>query len=141
MISHSRDSGAAEPLAEINVTPLVDVMLVLVAILLVIAPFVTNSMHIDIPKVASGVKVHDEHTIAVSLNAQGAIVVEGHQVAPTNLEPTLRSLAVQNAGVTLTLYADQSQPFGAVANLLQKIRDAGIAHVAVATTTPDDPKP
>jgi biopolymer transport protein ExbD len=141
MISRSRDSCAAEPLAEINVTPLVDVMLVLVAILLVIAPFVTNSMHIDIPKVASGEKVHEEHTVAMSLNAQGTIVVEGHQVAPKNLEPTLRNLALQNAGVTLTLYADQSQPFGVVANLLVKIRDAGIAHVAVATTTPDDPKP
>lgn len=134
MITHSRGNDADEPLSEINVTPLVDVMLVLVAILLVIAPLVTNSMHIDIPKVGASVGVHGDRAFAVSLDARGKIALEGHQVTEQNLEPALRSLATRNLKLTVMLYADQSQPFGAVANLLMKIRSAGIAHVTVATT-------
>jgi biopolymer transport protein ExbD/biopolymer transport protein TolR len=133
MISRSNTKDMDEPLAEINITPLVDVMLVLVVILLVMAPMLTRTLHIDLPKVAaSGPEVRD-HAVTVSLDAHGKLAIDGHDVVADQLEPTLRRIAARSDRTVVNLRSDQSQPFGAVANLLARIGHAGITHIAVIT--------
>jgi biopolymer transport protein ExbD/biopolymer transport protein TolR len=134
MISRSNVKAADEPLAEINITPLVDVMLVLVVILLVMAPMLTRTLHIDLPKLAAGdVPAVRDHAVTVSLDAHGKLAIDGRNIAPDQLEPTLRRLAAHDDRTIVNLRSDRSQPFGAVASVLAKIGHAGVAHVAVAT--------
>ncbi|CAE6760878.1 Biopolymer transport protein ExbD [Paraburkholderia domus] len=133
MISRSNAKAADEPLAEINITPLVDVMLVLVVILLVMAPMLTRTLHIDLPKVAAGAPEPRDHAVTVSLDAHGKLAIDDREIAPDQLEPTLRRIATLSDRTVVNLRSDQSQSFGAVANLLAKISHAGIAHVAVVT--------
>ena len=133
MISRSNAKATHEPLAEINITPLVDVMLVLVVILLVMAPMLSRALHIDLPRVVASAPEARDHVVTVSLDAHGKLSIDGRDVAADQLEPTLRLIAARSDRIVVNLHADQSQPFGAVANLLGRIGHAGIAHVAVAT--------
>ncbi|MFP3563269.1 ExbD/TolR family protein [Paraburkholderia sp. SIMBA_030] len=133
MMPRSSAKDTDEPLAEINVTPLVDVMLVLVVILLVMAPMLTHVLHIDLPKVAASAAEARDHAVTVSLDAHGKLAIDGRNVAADQLEPTLRRIAAKSDRTVANLRSDQSQSFGAVANLLAQIGHAGIAHVAVVT--------
>jgi biopolymer transport protein ExbD len=133
MISRSNTKDMDEPLAEINITPLVDVMLVLVVILLVMAPMLTRTLHIDLPKVAASGPEARDHAVTVSLDAHGKLAIDGHDVVADQLEPTLRRIAARSDRTVVNLRSDQSQPFGAVANLLARIGHAGITHIAVVT--------
>jgi len=128
----SADKGD-EPLAEINVTPLVDVLLVLLVIFLVMAPLLTHALHIDLPKVgAAGTEARD-HTVNVGLDAQGRIYLDGSETSLAQLEPALRHRAAQDPGITVNLRSDQHNAFGDVAKALGTIGRAGIARVAVVT--------
>ncbi|MGB8418095.1 ExbD/TolR family protein [Paraburkholderia sp.] len=133
MISRSNAKDTDEPLAEINITPLVDVMLVLVVILLVMAPMLTKTLNIDLPKIAASAPEARDHAVTVSLDAHGKLAIDGRDIAADQLEPTLRRIAARSDLTVVNLHSDQSQPFGAVANLLAEISHAGIAHIAVAT--------
>ncbi len=133
MISRSGTTNTDEPLAEINITPLVDVMLVLVVILLVMAPLLTRTIRIDLPKVTASTSESRAHSVTVSLDANGRIFVDGSEIASMHLEPTLRRLALQDVRTTVNLRADRKESFGAVANVLARIGHAGIEHVAVVT--------
>jgi len=133
MISRSSTTNTDEPLAEINVTPLVDVMLVLVVILLVVAPLLTRTIRIDLPKVTASASESRAHSVTVSLDANGRIFIDGSEIASMQLEPTLRRLALQDVRTTVNLRADRKESFGAVANVLARIGHAGIEHVAVVT--------
>lgn len=84
MISRSSTTDTDEPLAEINVTPLVDVMLVLVVILLVIAPLLTRTIRIDLPKVTASASESRTHSVTVSLDADGRIFFDGSEIALSN---------------------------------------------------------
>ena len=139
MISRSNAKDTDQPLAEINITPLVDVMLVLVVILLVMAPMLTKTLHIDLPKVAASAPEARDHAVTVSLDAHGKLAIDGRDIAADQLEPTLRRIAARSDQTVVNLRSDQSQPFGAVANLLAKIGRAGFAHVAVATANVEPP--
>ena len=133
MISRSSTTDTDEPLAEINVTPLVDVMLVLVVILLVMAPLLTRTIRIDLPTVPASASESRAHSVTVSLDADGRIFVDGSEIASEQLEPALRRLALQDVRTTVNLRSDQRESFGAVANVLARIGHAGIEHVAVVT--------
>lgn len=139
MISHSNTTNTDEPLAEINVTPLVDVMLVLVVILLVIAPLLTKTIRIDLPTVPASASESHAHSVTVSLDANGRIFVDGSEVALEQLEPTLRRRALQDKRTTVNLCSDKKESFGTVANVLARIGRAGIEHVAVLTSHTSNP--
>jgi len=133
MISRSGKADNNEPLAEINVTPLVDVMLVLVAILLVIAPLLTRTIRVDLPRVTASASESHAHSVAVTLDANGRIFLDGSEIQLEQLEPVLKRLALQDRQTTVNLRSDKRVSFGAVANVLGKIGHAGVVHVAVLT--------
>lgn len=139
MMSRSSAKDTDEPLAEINVTPLVDVMLVLVVILLVMAPMLTKALHIDLPKVSASASEPRDHAVTVSLGAHGKLAIDGRDLAADQLEPVLRGIAAHSDRTVVSLRADQSQPFGTVAKLLARIGHAGIAHIAVVTANVEPP--
>ena len=139
MMSRSSMKDTDEPLAEINVTPLVDVMLVLVVIFLVVAPLLTRTIPIDLPKVTASVSGSHDHSITVSLDVHGKIYVDGNEIASERLEPMLRHLASQDPRTTVNLRSDRKESFGTVANVLAEIGHAGVVRVAVVTADIIDP--
>jgi len=123
-----------DAMSEINVTPLVDVMLVLVIILLVTAPLLTQSVHVALPKTAETTANVTEQPLQLGIDAQGVIALNKQPLANlTALETILKSELVKNPEVALHLYADQGVVYGKVAEVMATVQHAGIAKIAFVT--------
>src|SRR6516162_11840664 len=88
--------GRYRPLAEINVTPLVDVMLVLLIIFMVTAPLMTSGVSVDLPKTSAAPLNSDSQPLTVSIDAQGAIFLQDQQVQLPELVTKLQAIAQNN---------------------------------------------
>jgi len=121
------------PMADINVTPLVDVVLVLLIIFMVTAPFLQGGLEIDLPKVATkGLDVHEG--LIVSVRADRTIAV-GNQVTTFDRLETV--LAGANASTRpVFLKADQKVPYGTIVELIARMRRAGVASLGLVTEPP-----
>jgi biopolymer transport protein TolR len=122
-----------QPMAEINVTPLVDVVLVLLIIFMVTAPFLQGGLEIDLPKVASsGLDVREG--VIVSVRGDQTLAV-GNEVVPlAELEP-----ALERAGATtrpVYLKADQAVPYGTIVDIIARMRRAGVGSLGLVTQPP-----
>ncbi|WP_411727601.1 ExbD/TolR family protein [Methyloglobulus sp.] len=121
-------------MSEINVTPLVDVMLVLVIILLVTAPLLTQSVHVTLPKTAETTANVNEQPLQLGIDAQGLITLNKQPIESlTLLETTLKDELAKNKEVALHLYADQAVVYRKVAEVMATVQHAGIAKVAFVT--------
>ncbi|NOT13829.1 MAG: biopolymer transporter ExbD [Methylococcaceae bacterium] len=123
-----------EAMSEINVTPLVDVMLVLVIILLVTAPLLTQSVHVTLPKTAETTADVKEQPLQLGIDEQGMITLNKLPLADlTALETALKDELAQNPEAALHLYADQAVVYHKVAEVMATIQHAGIAKIAFVT--------
>ena len=121
------------PMAEINVTPLVDVTLVLLIIFMVTAPFLQGGLQIDLPRVATrGLDVHEG--LIVSVRADRTIAV-GNAIVPSEaLESALARAGASQRPVFLK--ADRAVPYGDIVALIARMRHAGIASLGLVTQPP-----
>jgi biopolymer transport protein ExbD len=127
-------SDSEEAMSEINVTPLVDVMLVLVIILLVTAPLLTQSVHVTLPKTAETSADVKDQPLQLGIDAQGAVTL--NKLALTDLaalETALKNELLQNPEIGLHLYADQDVVYGKVAEVMAIVQHAGIVKIAFVT--------
>jgi len=122
-----------EVMSEINVTPLVDVMLVLLVVFIVTAPLLTNAIHVDLPKTDQTSSPDEPDAVTVSVDPAGKIFVEKRAVEPSELEQTLRNLKLRNPNLALYLQADDAARYGIVAKVMASIERAGVSKVAVIT--------
>lgn len=121
-------------MSEINVTPLVDVMLVLVIILLVTAPLLTQSVHVTLPKTAQTTANIDAQPLQLGIDAQGNLTL--NKQAVTNLaalETTLKAEFAKNKEIGVHIYADQAVVYKKVAEVMATVQQAGIAKMAFVT--------
>ncbi|HEY8097545.1 MAG TPA: biopolymer transporter ExbD [Methylobacter sp.] len=126
------ESDAA--MSEINVTPLVDVMLVLVIILLVTAPLLTQSVHVTLPKTAATTPDVKEQPLQLGVDAQGVITLNKLPLSDlTALETALKDELLRNPEIGLHLYADQDVVYAKVAEVMAAVQHAGIAKIAFVT--------
>ena len=120
-----------EAVSEINVTPLVDVMLVLVIILLVTAPLLTQSVNVALPKTATTTADNQKQPFQLGIDAQGAITLNKIPVADlTALETTLKDELARNPEMAVHMYADQAVNYGKVAEVMATVQHAGISKLA-----------
>ncbi|MDO8844064.1 ExbD/TolR family protein [Methylicorpusculum sp.] len=127
-------SDNEESMSEINVTPLVDVMLVLVIILLVTAPLLTQSVHVTLPKTAETTADVKEQPLQLGIDKQGMITFNKLPLADLSaLETTLKYELAQNPEAALHLYADQAVVYAKVAEVMATVQHAGIAKIAFVT--------
>lgn len=127
----SEDEGA---MSEINVTPLVDVMLVLVIILLVTAPLLTQSVHVTLPKTTETTADTKEQPLQLGIDAQGVITLNKLPLADlAALETALKAELLRNPEIGLHLYADQDVVYSKVAEVMATVQHAGIAKIAFVT--------
>ena len=127
-------SETEEAMSEINVTPLVDVMLVLVIILLVTAPLLTQSVHVTLPKTAETTADIKDAPLQLGIDAQGMITLNKLPIADlAALETALKDELAQNPEAALHLYADQAVVYAKVAEVMATVQHSGITKIAFVT--------
>ena len=131
--SFDSGSGPAQPMAEINTTPLVDVMLVLLVIFIITAPLFNQAIPIDLPKVAAKPLEDRPRIINLAVDGAGQASLDGVAVAPAEVDARLRQLAAGQANPELHLRADRGTRYERVAALLAAAQKAGIEHIAFVT--------
>lgn len=121
-------------MSEINVTPLVDVMLVLVIILLVTAPLLTQSVHVKLPKTAETTANIEDQPLQLGIDAKGVITLNKQPIENlAALETLLKNELVKNKEVAVHLYADQELVYKKIAEVMATVQHAGIAKIAFVT--------
>jgi biopolymer transport protein TolR len=130
------NNGAARrsrrQMAEINVTPLVDVMLVLLIISMVAAPMLQRGIHLDLPATETASEIV-EARVVVSLDREGRIRVNDKPVHEQLFEERMRRLATSRPDETVFLQADRLQYYGEVLRLMDSIRKAGVTRISLVT--------
>jgi biopolymer transport protein TolR len=125
-------------MSEINVTPMVDVMLVLLIIFMVAAPMMTQGLEVDLPKVDANVMSTDSSLVMLTVTADGGVVLDGTTLASIdNLDAQVRQVMRVKGTESLYLKADQSVPYGRVASIMGALREAGITNVGLVTEPAD----
>jgi biopolymer transport protein ExbD len=119
-------------LAEINVTPLVDVMLVLLIISLVAAPMLQRGIHLELPATESATQIEEAHFV-VSVDREARIRINDRPVHPDLLFERMQRLAGSRPDETVFLRADKLLPYGEVLGVMDTIRKAGIVRISLVT--------
>lgn len=133
------DKETAGPMAEINTTPLVDVMLVLLVVFMVTAPLLTNSVKIDLPRAAAAASAKPPELIQLVINAQGQYHWNDQPVTAEQLSARFTAAASANPEVTLALSADKTVHYEAVAQAIAKAQQAGVSRIGFVTEAPANP--
>ena len=136
--------GRRSPMAEINVTPMVDVMLVLLIIFMVTAPLLAAGVQVDLPETKAEALEQDREPVAVSIDSAGRVFIDAVPVADAELGPRLRTLAgssSERGGPRLFLRADRGLDYGRVMAVMGEINRAGLRRVALVTTPVDETGP
>lgn len=124
-------------ISTINVTPLVDVMLVLLVIFMVTAPMMESGMDINLPKAEAGALNVEEEPIIVSVDKAGRVFINKASVPGGELKASLTALFEKKKDKTVFLEADSDVPYGKVAVVMADIRKAGAGRVGMLTEPPD----
>jgi len=131
--SFNDQGGGQQPMSEINVTPLVDVMLVLVIIFIITAPLLTHGIKIDLPKAASTANPEKPETITLSLDAEGKVFWNGEAVKDEQLPARMAEAAKQQPQPELHLRADQNTRYQKLAEIMSTARNAGLTKLGFIT--------
>lgn len=122
-----------EAMSEINVTPLVDVMLVLLVVFIVTAPLLTQAVKVDLPKTEKTQPAPDQHIATLAVDATGQISLDGASAPLEGLETRLRERLTADPELTLHIQADRAVPYGKVAEAMALVHRAGITRLAFIT--------
>ena len=129
-----RRRGSSEAMSEINVTPFVDVMLVLMIIFMVAAPMMTVGVPIELPKTAaSALPTEQEEPLAVTLAADGRMMIMTTDVAENELIPRLKAIAAERSSDKVFLRADGQLPYERVAQVMGALNAAGFNNIGLVT--------
>ena len=143
MMGPTRPSSAASTpstLAEINVTPLVDVMLVLLIIFMVCAPLMHKGLEVNLPTAKGEGLAQKEDHVVIKITAAEALFWNESPISWESLDGRLRSESEANPGLKLYLEADQTVPYGKVAELIAGAREAGVTQLGLVTREPKRPR-
>ncbi|MXP29799.1 protein TolR [Porphyrobacter algicida] len=121
------------PMAEINVTPLVDVMLVLLIIFMVTAPLMTAAVPIDLPDSRANPLDSENQAVTISIDGQGAVFIDERPVPQGGLESALATLPRAGKGPDITLRADRSLPYERVMQVMGELNRAGLNRISLVT--------
>jgi biopolymer transport protein TolR len=120
-------------ISEINVTPFVDVMLVLLIIFMVTAPLLTAGIKINLPESASVLKNEKNDPVTVSMNSKGEIYIQKKKILPNDLIKKLVALRGQNKDLKIYIKGDKNLNYGKIMDLMSFINKSGFKKVALVT--------
>ena len=129
----STNSGRKKLVSDINVTPLVDVMLVLLIIFMVTAPMMTQGLDVDLPETTSKALRQEEDPQVVTIDENGIIQLNGTEVAQAMVFQQLDKLSPEMKAQPIYLKADKKVPYGVVVTLMADIKAAGFDKLGMIT--------
>lgn len=124
-------------MSEINVTPFVDVMLVLLIIFMVTAPMMTSGMKVDVPQTTHERMDIDPKGLVVSVNASRKVMINDYQLDPSELATRLPKILESMKADEVYLKADRTLPYGFVMSVMASIREAGVEKIGMVTEPGD----
>ena len=134
MAMNTKASGADDDvMGEINVTPLVDVMLVLLVVFIVTAPLLTQAVHVNLPKTAETAPPEEKEAVYISVDAKGKVFIDKTEIALEAFEKELLTRKAADPEIALNLNADDAVQYGTVAKVMSSIERSGITKLAVLT--------
>ena len=122
-----------QPMSEINVTPMVDVMLVLLVIFMVTAPMLTVGVTVDLPKTKAAAVPGDDEPLAISIDAEGKIFLQETLLELEGLVPRLLAITANNQDVRIFVRGDKTIDYGRVMEVMGTVNSAGFRKVALIT--------
>jgi biopolymer transport protein ExbD/biopolymer transport protein TolR len=125
----------ARPMSDINMTPLIDVMLVLLVIFMITAPLMATSLKLDLPKTEGARPSDAPQFIALAIDAKGQLYFGDQAVTAEALLQRARDAAQRDPATEVQLRADASVPYGRVAELIGLVQDAGLSRIGFITET------
>jgi biopolymer transport protein ExbD len=127
------DNKQPAPMADINVTPMVDVMLVLLVIFIIAAPLFTHAIKLDLPTAQAGTSQEKPETISLSIDGAGKIYWDKVQITPDQLNQQLAAAAQKKPQPELQLRADKSTRFEVVAEVMSAAQSNGLSKMGFVT--------
>jgi len=132
-----RQRSAQKPMAEINVTPMVDVMLVLLIIFMVAAPLLTVGVPLELPKTrAQALPTEQEEPLTINLDAEGRIYIQKTEIEETELVAKLTAIQAERQSDKVFLRADRSLDYGAVMQIMGALSAGGFRNIGRVTDQP-----
>ncbi|MGP4752833.1 protein TolR [Agrobacterium pusense] len=125
-------------ISEINVTPLVDVMLVLLIIFMVAAPMMTVGVPIDLPQTSANALNSDTQPITISVNANGQIHLQETEIQAAEVADKLQAIATTGYNERIFVRADSVAAYGVVADVMARIQAAGFKNIGLVTQQKQD---
>ena len=132
----STGAGGQRPLSDINVTPLVDVMLVLLVIFIITAPLMASSIRLDLPRTDAGQPTDTPKFVSLSVDAAGRLFLNDQPVTAEELAARLQKAAADSRDTEVQLRADQTVPYGKVVELMGIANKAGLRRIGFVTEAP-----
>ena len=130
---NSRGRTRTPPMSEINVTPMVDVMLVLLIVFMVTAPLLTVGVQIDLPKTKAKILQGQDEPLAITIDSQGQVYLQDTEIDIEGLVPRLRAITDNNPDVRIFVRGDASVNYGRVMEVMGTVNAAGYKKVALVT--------
>ena len=129
--NYGRGKGRYRPLAEINVTPLVDVMLVLLIVFMVAAPLMTSGVNVDLPKASAAPLNQDSEPVTVSVNAEGKVFLQETEAALPDLVGRLQTATDGKNDRRIYVRGDKGISYGRIMEVMATINSGGFTKVAL----------
>ncbi|MBL8482409.1 MAG: biopolymer transporter ExbD [Rhodocyclaceae bacterium] len=133
------EAPGRRPMAEINMTPLVDVMLVLVVIFIVTAPLMAQALRVDVPQARAAALEPKPDAVRLALDHDGKLYWNDAPMADDELPARLSAIAAAKPQPELRLAADRDTRYQRIADILSAARGAGVAHMGFETVRPGKP--
>jgi biopolymer transport protein TolR len=127
---------APNPMSDINMTPLIDVMLVLLVIFIITAPLMSSSLRLDLPKAEGARSSETPVFIAIALDAEGKLFLAEQPVTLPELREQAERAAGRDPATEVQLRADTNVPYGRVAELIGLLQQAGLSRIGFITAGP-----
>ena len=126
------------PMGEINVTPFVDVMLVLLIVFMVTAPLLTVGVPVDLPKTKASQISDDQTPMVISIKKDGQLALQNRDIGNDELIPRLEAVARVKPETRIFVRGDKDVPYGEVIAVMGRVQEAGFSRVALITKLPEE---
>ncbi len=127
------DEGDEEPIVEINMVPLIDVMLVLMVVFMVTAPLLTHAVKLDLPRAASAALEHDTPALEIAIDADGRTSLDGRPVDSDELPARFAEAARREPKTELRIRADRRTAYETIARVMSDASRKGLARIGFVT--------
>src|SRR5947208_10053494 len=131
-----RQAGRYRPISEINVTPLVDVMLVLLVVFMVAAPLLTVGVPVDLPQTQAPPITEPKEPLVITINGEGHIFIQETEIPTDSLVPRLQAITGSNPDALLYVRGDRAINYGRVVEVMSLVSTAGFRKVSLIAESP-----